>query len=50
MFTDSAKVYIRSGNGGNGHVSFRRELYVPNGGPDGGAEEAETSSLKWMMD
>ena len=36
MFTDSAKVYIRSGNGGNGHVSFRRELYVPNGGPDGG--------------
>ncbi len=36
MFTDSAKVFIRSGNGGNGHVSFRRELYVPNGGPDGG--------------
>lgn len=36
MFTDRAKVFIRSGNGGNGHVSFRRELYVPNGGPDGG--------------
>ena len=36
MFTDSAKVFIKSGNGGNGHVSFRRELYVPNGGPDGG--------------
>lgn len=30
------KSIIRSGNGGNGHVSFRRELYVPNGGPDGG--------------
>ncbi len=36
MFTDSAKVFIKSGNGGNGHVSFRRELYVANGGPDGG--------------
>ena len=36
MFTDSAKVYIKSGDGGNGHVSFRREIYVPNGGPDGG--------------
>ena len=36
MFADTAKIDIRSGNGGNGHVSFRRELYVPNGGPDGG--------------
>ena len=36
MFTDSAKVFIKSGDGGNGHVSFRREIYVPNGGPDGG--------------
>ncbi len=36
MFTDRAKVFIKSGNGGNGHVSFRRELYVPSGGPDGG--------------
>ncbi len=36
MFSDRAKIYIRSGKGGDGHVSFRRELYVPNGGPDGG--------------
>ena len=37
MFADRAKILIRSGKGGDGHVSFRRELYVPNGGPDGGA-------------
>ena len=36
MFADRAKIIIRSGNGGDGHVSFRREKYVPNGGPDGG--------------
>ncbi|MGN0330687.1 MAG: GTPase ObgE [Kineothrix sp.] len=36
MFADRAKVYVRSGRGGDGHVSFRREKYVPNGGPDGG--------------
>ena len=36
MFADRAKILIRSGQGGDGHVSFRRELYVPNGGPDGG--------------
>ena len=36
MFADKAKILIRSGKGGDGHVSFRRELYVPNGGPDGG--------------
>lgn len=36
MFADQAKIYIRSGKGGDGHVSFRRELYVPAGGPDGG--------------
>ncbi len=36
MFFDRAKIKIRSGNGGNGHVSFHREKYVTNGGPDGG--------------
>lgn len=36
MFADRAKIFVKSGKGGNGHVSFRREKYVPNGGPDGG--------------
>lgn len=36
MFADRAKIFIRSGKGGDGHVSFRREKYVPDGGPDGG--------------
>lgn len=36
MFADSAKIFISSGKGGDGHVSFRRELYVAAGGPDGG--------------
>ncbi|MHB8130385.1 MAG: GTPase ObgE [Mobilitalea sp.] len=36
MFADRAEIHVRSGKGGDGHVSFRREIYVPAGGPDGG--------------
>ena len=36
MFSDKVRIFIKSGKGGDGHVSFRRELYLPAGGPDGG--------------
>lgn len=36
MFADTARIFIKSGKGGDGHVSFRRELFVAAGGPDGG--------------
>ena len=47
MFADRAKIIIRSGKGGDGHVSFRRELYVPNGGPDGGIPRVKAASSSY---
>ena len=36
MFVDRAEITVESGKGGNGAVTFRRDPYVPDGGPDGG--------------
>lgn len=49
MFADRAKIYIKSGKGGDGHVSFRREKYVPNGGPDGG-DGGDGGSVVFVVD
>ena len=57
MFVDKAQIFIKSGKGGNGSVSFRREPYIPQGGPDGGNGGkggdiviAADSSLRTLMD
>lgn len=49
MFTDYAKIIIKSGNGGNGAVSFRREKYVAAGGPDGG-DGGRGGSIYFIVD
>jgi len=50
MFIDSAKIYVKAGNGGNGMVSFRTARYVPNGGPDGGDGGRGGSIFFWASD
>jgi len=49
MFADRAKINIRSGKGGDGHISFRREKYVPDGGPDGG-DGGDGGSVYFIVD
>ncbi len=49
MFLDSAKIFLKSGNGGSGAVSFRREKYVPRGGPDGG-DGGRGGHIKFIVD
>ena len=49
MFADRAQIYVRSGKGGDGHISFRREKYVPDGGPDGG-DGGDGGSVFFVVD
>lgn len=49
MFTDYAKITIKSGNGGNGAATFRREKYVAAGGPDGG-DGGKGGSIYFVVD
>ena len=49
MFVDKAKIFVKAGDGGNGHVSFRREKYVNNGGPDGG-DGGDGGSIVFQVD
>lgn len=49
MFADRAKIVVKSGKGGDGHVSFRREKYVPDGGPDGG-DGGDGGSVFFVVD
>ena len=49
MFYDEAKVYVKSGDGGDGMISFRREKYVPMGGPDGG-DGGNGGDIRFVVD
>ena len=49
MFIDYAKILIKSGDGGNGAVTFRREKYVASGGPDGG-DGGNGGSIYFVVD
>ena len=49
MYTDYTKIFVKSGNGGNGAISFRREKYVAAGGPDGG-DGGKGGSVKFIVD
>lgn len=49
MFVDEARIIVRAGSGGNGCVSFRREKYVPKGGPDGG-DGGDGGSIVFVVD
>jgi len=49
MFADRAKIIVKSGKGGDGYVSFRREKYVPDGGPDGG-DGGDGGSVIFVVD
>ena len=49
MFADRARIFVKSGKGGDGHVSFRREKYVPTGGPDGG-DGGDGGSVYFVVD
>ncbi len=49
MFIDEANIYIKAGDGGNGVISFRREKYVPKGGPDGG-DGGDGGSVHFLAD
>ncbi|WP_434481255.1 hypothetical protein [Staphylococcus aureus] len=48
MFVDQVKISLKAGDGGNGITAYRREKYVPFGGPAGGVVKVLQSYLKWM--